>query len=92
MLEKCCNYLKQCHNNKTLCCTENRSCELSRVITLHVRQASMVAAPGKQNERAACQKDVLEFKFFFVFCLFFFEHWSLSPYPKTKKKLKLNQR
>ena len=88
MLEKCCNYSKQCRNNvATLCCAENRRCELSRVITLHVRQASIVVALGKQNERAACSKDVLEFKFFF-----FFRALVIITIPKNEKKLKLNQR
>ena len=28
MLEQCCNYSKQCHNNvATLCCAKNRRCE-----------------------------------------------------------------
>ena len=32
MLEQCCNYSKQCHNNvATLCCAKNRRCESSRV-------------------------------------------------------------
>ena len=44
-----------------LFCAENHHCELSRVITLRVRQASIEAARGKQNERAACPKGVLEF-------------------------------
>ena len=31
MLEQCCNYSKQCHNNvATLCCAKNRRCESSR--------------------------------------------------------------
>ena len=32
MLEQCCNYSKQCHNNvATLCCAKNRRRESSRV-------------------------------------------------------------
>ena len=87
MLEKCCNYLKQCRNNVvTLCCTENRCCKLSCVITLHVRKASIVATRGKQNERAACPKDVLEFNFFFFRALI------IITILKNEKKLKLNRR
>ena len=74
------------HSVAMLCCTENRRCELSRVITLHVRKASIVAARGKQNERAACPKDVLEFNFFFFRALI------IITIPKNEKKLKLNQR
>ena len=74
------------HNVAMLCCTENRGCELSRVITLRVRKASIVAARGKQNERAACPKDVLEFNFFFFRALI------IITIPKNEKKLKLNQR
>ena len=74
------------HNVAMLCCTENRGCELSRVITLRVRKASIVAARGKQNERAACPKDVLEFNFFFFRALI------IITILKNEKKLKLNQR
>ena len=74
------------HNVAMLCCTENRGCELSRVITLRVRKASIVAARGKQNERAACPKDVLEFNFFFFRALI------IITIPKNEKELKLNQR
>ena len=74
------------HNVAVLCCTENRGCELSRVITLRVRKASIVAARGKQNERAACPKDVLEFNFFFFRALI------IITILKNEKKLKLNQR
>ena len=38
MLEKCCNYSKQCRNNvATLCCAKNRRCESSGVTSPSTR-------------------------------------------------------
>ena len=40
MLEQCCNYSKQCHNNvATLCCAKNRRCESSRETPTGTRTA-----------------------------------------------------
>ena len=74
-----------------LCCTENRGCELSRVITLRVRKASIVAARGKQNERAACPKDMLEFNFFFLSSTDHYHHTQKWKKIKIKPEIKLKQ-
>ena len=81
MLEKCCNYSKQCCNNvATPCCAKNRRCESSRVLNRVTRTFLEVSRCSLANQRQRnVQKSVLHVQssFFWLLNLLLFFHLSL---------------
>ena len=81
MLEKCCNYSKQCCNNvATPCCAKNRRCESSRVLNRVTRTFLEVSRCSLANQRQRnVQKSVLHVQssFFWLLNLLLFFHRSL---------------
>ena len=81
MLEKCCNYSKQCCNNvATPCCAKNRRCESSRVLNRVTRTFLEALRCSLANQRQRnVQKSVLHVQssFFWLLNLLLFFHLSL---------------